>query len=100
MADVKFKKWQCSLTLNSPCPMCHMLDQSSKLRVHSAPDAHISAAGHTFFGHVRLICAHLFIQLLLLYTRGAKSQVHSFNLGVPEERTEYNPNFEHCRFEK
>ena len=44
--------------------------QCSKLRVHSASGAHISAAVRTFFGRVRPMCAHFFTQLSLLYTRG------------------------------
>ena len=32
--------------------------QCSKLTVHSAPGAHISAAGRTFFGRVHPMCAH------------------------------------------
>ena len=35
------------------------LYQCSKLRVHSAPGAHISAAGRTFLGRVRPM-AHIF----------------------------------------
>ena len=41
--------------------------QFSKLMVHSAPGAHISVAGRTFFGHMRLMCARFPTQLLYLY---------------------------------
>ena len=49
--------------------------QCSKLRVHSAPGAHISAAGRTFFGHVRPMCAHFFTQFSLQYTRGVHRKI-------------------------
>ena len=49
--------------------------QCSKLRVHSAPGAHISAAGRTFFGRVRPMCAHFFTQFSLQYTRGVHREI-------------------------
>ena len=55
----------------APCTPC----QCSKLRVHSAPGAHISAAGRTFFGRVRPMCAHIFIQFSLLHTRGVHRKI-------------------------
>ena len=40
------------------CIYIHIyIHQCSKLTVHSAPGAHISTAGRTFFGHVRPMCA-------------------------------------------
>ena len=49
--------------------------QCSKLTVHSAPNAHISEAGRTFFGRVRPMCAHFFTQLSLQYTRGVHRKI-------------------------
>ena len=51
------------------------LVQCSKLTVHTAPDAHISEAGRTFFGRVRPMCAHFFTQFSLQYTRGVHRKI-------------------------
>ena len=41
--------------------------QCPKLRVHSAPGAHIFTAGCTIFGGVHPVCARFLSYLLLLY---------------------------------
>ena len=46
--------------------MFALLLQCSKLRVHTAPGAHISVDGRTF--------AHFFNEILWLYTRGVHGQ--------------------------
>ena len=51
-----------------------MQRQCSKLRVRTAPGAHISVDGRTIFWTVRPVCARFFNELLWLYTRGVHGQ--------------------------
>ena len=48
--------------------------QCSKLRVRTAPGAHIYVDGRTIFWTVRPVCARFFNELLWLYTRGVHGQ--------------------------
>ena len=50
-----------------------MKHQCSKLRVHTAPGAHISVDGRTIFWTVRPVCARFFNELWL-YIRGVHGQ--------------------------
>ena len=56
--------------------------QCSKLRVHSAPGAHISAAGRTFFGRVRPMCAHFFTRFSFQYTRGVHRKIFGRTISI------------------
>ena len=49
--------------------------QCSKLTVHTAPDAHISEAGRTVFGHVRPMWENIFTQFSLQYMRGVHRKI-------------------------
>ena len=69
----------------TPCTWCAqnkylilntaLVSQCSKLRVHSAPGAHISAAGRTFFRRVCPMYSHLYTQFSLQYTRGVHGKI-------------------------
>ena len=57
--------------------------QCSKLRVRTAPGAHISVDGRTFFRAVRPVCARFFSESLWLYTRGVHGQAAGCTLYEP-----------------
>ena len=83
------------------CMETYLLDQCSKLTVHSAPGVHISAAVRTFFACVRPMCTHFFTQLSLLYTRGVhrKNPVRTVSRGAQNKTLISNtvdlPNLDH-----
>ena len=52
----------------------NICNQCSKLTVHTAPCAHISVDGRTFFRAVRPVRARFFNEILWLYTRGVHGQ--------------------------
>ena len=49
------------------CCTMYLIHQCPKLRVHPAPDVHISTAGCTILGGVQPVCARFLSHLLLLY---------------------------------